>query len=110
MIAKRQFRQGDVFMRRVKKLPKGAEKDLREGGRLIVAHGEVTGHCHEVTVPDMSQARLVEVGGQMHLVVEGEEPATIVHDEHGAIGFEAGMWERRPQVEFSDVGMMPVRD
>lgn len=40
------YRQGDVMLICVKSAARG--KDVRENGRIILAHGEVTGHAHEV--------------------------------------------------------------
>jgi hypothetical protein len=51
--------------------------DLREANRIILAHGEVTGHAHEVltmteTVPDLEQAQYFEEpdGTRMPALVE----------------------------------------
>ena len=41
------FRQGDVLVRQVRHRTLTG-KDVREGGRIMLAHGEVTGHAHEV--------------------------------------------------------------
>jgi hypothetical protein len=44
----RQYRQGDVFLREVAKVPKSVNIVERENGRVILAHGEVTGHSHAI--------------------------------------------------------------
>lgn len=40
------YRQGDVAIERVGSLPAKLTKVARENGRVILAHGEVTGHAH----------------------------------------------------------------
>ena len=42
------FRQGDVLIIPVKSIPKTAEPIAREQGRVVLAHGEVTGHAHAI--------------------------------------------------------------
>lgn len=41
------MRQGDCFLQMVPMRPK-AGKNLQERGRVILLHGEATGHCHEI--------------------------------------------------------------
>ena len=54
------------------------KKDIREAGRIILAHGEVTGHVHEVVEPetglppDMRRAQFFEADGERYLLVIGE--------------------------------------
>lgn len=63
-------------------------KDLRENGRIILAHGEVTGHCHEVVsaveTETFAPAQFFEEpdGTRMLLV---ERPCVLRHQEHGPI-------------------------
>lgn len=41
-----QYRQGDVLIERVSSFPAKLTPVARENGRVILAHGEVTGHAH----------------------------------------------------------------
>lgn len=66
--------------------------DRREHGRIILAHGEVTGHCHEVTtiagdIPGLDVAQFFEEpdGTRMLLVLE---PCMLRHDEHAPIALD----------------------
>jgi hypothetical protein len=43
------YRQGDVLLQRVDSLPEKLVTIAREQGRVILAHGEVTGHAHAIT-------------------------------------------------------------
>lgn len=85
---------GDVFLKRKTESDDKQEgvnamrRDLREGGKIVLAHGEVTGHVHEVvlvdtsTPPDMAQAQYFDVDGQRELVVLA--PCELTHQEHSA--------------------------
>ena len=62
--------------------------NLREGGRIILAHGEVTGHCHEVMTE--AQSMPTEQEAQYFDGPEGREliilaPCVLRHQEHGPI-------------------------
>ena len=62
---------------------------LRESGRIILAHGEATGHCHEVLAiatnapPLDSTAQWFEADGRRELIVL--EPCVLTHQEHDAM-------------------------
>jgi hypothetical protein len=66
--------------------------DARESGRIILAHGEVTGHAHEVltetlTAPTFEQAQFFEgPDGTRELIVL--TPCVLVHQEHGRIALD----------------------
>jgi hypothetical protein len=65
-------------------------KDLREQGRVILAHGEVTGHCHEVVAEASlgipSAQYFEEPDGRRVLLVS--EPCLLTHQEHGPIALD----------------------
>jgi hypothetical protein len=42
------FRQGDVMLVPVKEIPDGLVEVPRENGRIVLAHGEATGHAHVI--------------------------------------------------------------
>jgi hypothetical protein len=43
-----QFRQGDVLITSIKSIPKAAKVRSHDGGRVVLAYGEVTGHSHSI--------------------------------------------------------------
>ena len=94
-------RQGDVLLRPVASLPAGAVRLPRDNGRLILAHGEVTGHCHEVlTDADAVDAFLAELAGVRYLTAP---PSTrVVHEEHATIPIPEGVFEVIAPFEWSD--------
>ncbi len=73
-----QHQQGDVLLRKVDAIPEGAKPVVREGGRLILARGEATGHHHAIASKDAS---LFELDGVLYLDVR--DPVVIEHEEHG---------------------------
>ena len=69
------YRQGDVFLKRIPRLPIGAQR--REGATL--AHGELTGHSHR-----LRQANTVQLWAQgIDLFLEVKTAsATLVQREY----------------------------
>lgn len=73
-VMKEQGRQGDVLI--IKRNPKGTENLTpvdREDGRVILAHGEVTGHAHGIMDSNCSlfldDSNLLTEGDAMSLVM-----------------------------------------
>jgi hypothetical protein len=80
-----QIRQGDVFLVRDDKAKHTGLKAVKpNGGRLILAEGEATGHHHSV---DASVATLF--GGKVLVV---REPTTLDHQEHAAVEVAPGTY------------------
>jgi hypothetical protein len=98
------FRQGDVLMRRTRKKPTTTAKAVTDRGRVILAYGEVTGHCHEVVPvtadPDLVPAMELfeEADGTRLLVVRRE--ARVQHEDHGAIALAPATYEIIRQREY----------
>ena len=69
-----QFRQGDVFLERVSQIPRSArDLDARDSmNRLVLAHGEKTGHAHAIHESDV---RLLEAEEVTYVIV-GPDGAT----------------------------------
>lgn len=79
------YQQGDVLAFKVDKIPQEAKK-LKN---LILMHGEVTGHCHQVT---SGLAELFETGSTKYLKVLSDE-AVVTHEEHKAITLPKGVYK-----------------
>lgn len=43
-----QIRQGDVQVQQVAAMPSGCVEEPSDGTRIVLAHGEVTGHAHAI--------------------------------------------------------------
>lgn len=87
-----QVRQGDVLVERIDggSIPVGAT-EIPSNGRVILAYGEVTGHCHAV-YPESGvlPAKLWDAGAERFLQVMSA--TTIQHEEHGAIPLTPGIY------------------
>lgn len=111
-IIKKQWAQGDVLFRRIKKLPEGlaAVPHGKEG--LVVAHSE-TGHHH--VIPDAGVAHFMAPAGDGLLsYLQVDTSADVVHlrpfDTHETRRLGAGIWEVRRQREHTPEGWRWVED
>ena len=93
-----QFRQGDVFLIQIEKLPEEAREE-KQPERIVLAYGEVTGHSHSIASTD---AKLYNFSGQHYLVVEAS--ANLVHEEHETIALVGGVYKVVRQREFKPSG------
>ena len=86
-----QYRQGDVLLTRIQRVPKHGTAVPRDQGRIILAYGEVTGHAHELrsTTAVLETVDLSE-GPVTYLTLD--EIAPLVHEEHGTILVERGVY------------------
>ena len=100
---RKQYRHGDVLIEEVKSLPQTREK-LQH---TVLAHGEVTGHCHRIKESD--DADLYFAGGELYLHVRGES-VSIVHEEHTPIRLATGFYRVWRQREYSPKEIRIVRD
>src|SRR5690242_722402 len=98
------YRQGDVLIRSIAKIPSGARTKQEDG---ILAHGEMTGHCHRIE--DLAVAELLAVGNGKYLSVS-DAGVRIVHDEHDAIVLPAGNYEVIRQREYQPDSIRNVMD
>lgn len=115
------FRQGDVLIEQVSALPKGAASEVpREGGRVILAHGEVTGHAHALTsqhavlmsikVPQRGSVRGVDPELEERFL-KVEKQSTLSHEEHGPIELPPGTYRITIQRQWDQsAGFIPVVD
>ena len=74
------IQQGDVLVTKVKEV---RGKKLKH---LVLAEGEATGHCHEIT---SGEAELYEHEGTLFLSVKSEK-AVLTHEEHHAVEIPKG--------------------
>ena len=93
------FRQGDVLIKRIEKLPEELVTIAPEAKGLVLAHGEVTGHAHAVADTNAAKLFWNKALTQMFLLVE--TPTEVSHDEHSAIALEPGVYEVIRQREYS---------
>lgn len=95
-------RQGDVALIRIEKLPAGCVEVLPEGDRVVLAYGEVTGHCHAVygVTKEAPKVRLWSAGAERFLQVLTR--CELVHEEHSAAVLEPGTYLLPGQYEHTE--------
>jgi hypothetical protein len=99
-----QARQGDVLLQPIHAIPANLKK---HEGRLILAYGEVTGHCHEIK-EKKSVSAFVDESGALYLDVK--KSSDLVHEEHGTITVAPGKYKVVIQREYSPEEIRNVRD
>jgi hypothetical protein len=98
---KNQFRQGDVLIERVATIPQTA---VKQKGRVILAHGEATGHAHEIH--EHGEAwKDSEV-----LIVKTKKRSAVKHQEHAPIPLKRGSYRVTRQREYSPEAIRNVAD
>jgi len=95
-----QVRQGDVLIHPVAKTQRGKHRPA-ESGRIVLAHGEVTGHSHDVENGDVAtQYEHDEFAGTT--VLDVTAPTIVVHQEHSAVPLADREYEVRRAEEWTD--------
>ena len=102
-------RQGDVFIKRVDKVPSDAKPIKRINGRVILAYGEVTGHHHSLTEEHVSLHETASEVGVTYLEVK-DAMAQLAHQEHSTIDIPPGVYRVTIQREYTPAGLVNVRD
>ena len=113
---KNQAAQGDLFIRRIDKLPDGVKPMSSEHGNFIVAHSE-TGHHHIISErpnvqmyatddPMMSYLQVIDATEQTEALLEHLRG----HDTHETIKITSGIYELRRQREHTPEGWRRVAD
>lgn len=103
------YRQGDVLIVETKCVPDGVKPVPLENGRLVLAHGEVTGHAHVV----VGEAELFTPADRADLeerFLHVEQDAQLVHDEHSTIDLPKGDYRVLRQREYSPEVIRSVAD
>lgn len=123
-----QLRQGDVQIQQVASLPAGCVEETGEKHRIVLAHGEVTGHAHAIYdhIIPMSPAAADEIAenviaraqakarlwkapnGERFLEVTAE--VTLRHEEHTAHTLPPGIYHLPVQVEYTPAELRRVAD
>jgi hypothetical protein len=106
------YRQGDVLIIAVDTIPKNTTPVARENGRLILAHGEATGHAHAID-DDTCELVTAEGAAELYLLVHGTDPVELTHDEHDTIVLpprESGGYQIVRQREYAPEEIRTVAD
>ena len=103
--------QGDIYIRKIDKLPAGVIPVAAENGHVIVAHSE-TGHNHVMLAERTKMYRLPDSIMDIFLAVEEGDTLEHLrpHDTHEAIAFGPGIYHVRRQREYVPEGFRRVED
>jgi hypothetical protein len=93
------YRQGDVLIRRIDKIPDRPMKAV--SGRKILAEGEVTGHVHEVKGGEAELFVPEDLRELEETFLRVENEVTIEHAEHETLTLPPGDYEARRQREYA---------
>jgi hypothetical protein len=108
---KKMFRQGDVIIMATTAdavTPEHREVP-REAGRVVLAHGEVTGHSHAIRAQGV--CLLVREGiSDRVLTIGADIVALLEHEEHGTISLPPGTYTVRQQREWTGEDERVVQD
>ena len=94
------LRQGDVLLKRIDGMP----ADAKGTNDSVLARGEATGHSHRI------EGGKVFRTGNGQLLVQVEEEAKLLHEEHGQITVPQGTYEVVRQVEYNPIAERQVSD
>ena len=100
-------RQGDVFIELVADLPANLKPQPREHGKIVLAHGEVTGHSHAIAAHE--HEAWLDDAGVTYLEVR-EAMALLEHQEHDTIKLPVGKYRVTRQREYAPEAPRNVAD
>jgi len=98
------YRQGDVGLLRIEKLPEGARLE-KVSDTLVLALGEATGHSHRLCAEGATLYALDDYD-----VFEIKQPGQLVHEEHDAIALDPGFYKVIRQREYTPEQIRRVVD
>lgn len=101
------YRQGDVWIERILKLPTKLTKVEPVSGRIILAYGEVTGHHHSIAA---DAADWWKVEGEADQFLTVKTATEVVHQEHAPIVLAPGRYRVRRQREYAPEAIRNVAD
>ncbi len=128
------IRQGDVLLVPVGPLPAGCAEVPEDKGRIVLAHGEVTGHAHAIydhaagsadqdggnpaVTTEIADATIARARARATLwrAPDGERylevsmPVTLRHEEHTAHTIPPGIYKLPRQVEYTPQELRRVID
>ena len=103
-------RQGDVLIREVAQVPAGAKRVVRDGGRVVLAYGEVTGHAHAILDHNVKLFELTDSEVDVRfLEITNSVGADVTHEEHATVHVPAGIYEVTQPREYESTDQAPAR-
>ena len=118
MKQRKMYRQGDVLIMRIDDDTKVGAKVATEAGRVVLAHGEVTGHSHAIadraaTLFDLPIEHNVDTRAAtlaLDRIMRCRTTVKLQHEEHATITLARGTYRVRIQREYSPEALRNVAD
>ena len=105
------IRQGDVLLVAVTKLPTDVKDVTPEEGRVVLAHGEVTGHAHAVYERGTVDAPTVKMyQAEFERFLQVSLPVALKHEEHTAPTLPPMIYKLPVQVQYTPEEIKRVQD
>jgi hypothetical protein len=101
------WRQGDVFIQAIKRIPAESRSSPMPHGTLV--HGELTGHSHRLASLDGATVFAGNAPGELFVEVTGDD-ARVIHEEHATIMLPQGLFRVWRQREYSPEAIRIVVD
>jgi hypothetical protein len=102
------YRQGDVLIVSVKEFPANLDPVERENGRVVLAHGEVTGHAHAIEGEGAALFRAPKLMAVFITITGG--PAALEHQEHDPMVIPPGVYRVIRQRKYAPEEIRNVAD
>jgi hypothetical protein len=103
-----QIRQGDLFIERVGEPADKGEPVAREGGAIVLAYGESSGHRHQITgkahkLFQRGSARYLEIGGRGGALLEvtSDRGEQLTPERHAPVKLPPGTYRVTVQREWT---------
>ena len=103
-MTRKHYRQGDVLLVRVDRIPSGAKEVARRS--LVLAEGEVTGHAHRI----VDDGAVMLTTDERLTFVRLAKRAQLVHEEHATIEVPPGSYQVTRQREYHPAEIRRVAD
>ena len=102
------YRQGDVLIIPVRSIPEKLDPIDSEDGRVVLAHGEVTGHAHAIWAEGAALFRDPKLMA-VFMRVSGDAPVALEHEDHDSIMIPPGKYQVVRQREYSPEAVRAFR-
>lgn len=99
-------RQGDVLVIETDQIPIDA-KEVIDGERIVLAHGEATGHAHAIYEEGATMLRAPENKGTFLKLIK---TVALSHEEHTKIPLDGGIKRVIRQTEYTPEELRYVAD
>jgi hypothetical protein len=104
-----QYRQGDVLVEKITRIPDDVMPIERDSGRVVLAYGEATGHAHALAAKHVHFYSLTKAADVRYLEVRGRG-AWLRHEEHSPIYLPPGSYGVTRQRTYTPEEVRPVAD